>query len=313
MADHLVTKFWGLCPALIVALVTLALAPAGAEASGPGSSALSQLGSVVPAPAQAAVAAALAQVPSPPVVPAAPSPPHVAAPVTSPPPPDMPPPAAAAVVDAAAAARAAQPTPQPESGVSTATVSVPRVSARTTGKRPHPPAPARSGTSLGGQASAHRVSHPKGHRAGQRGRVHPARKPAVGHRAATFAFATPVVSPLAHAASAHRSRAASASARHIDTRKASHGKRHVAEPPSPRPSAVTTTSQLAPPVSAILPPGGAEGSAAGAGGGAAGATAAALLALVGVCILRALLPGLLGLGLAPARSALLDLRLERPG
>ena len=104
MADHLVTKFWGLCPALIVALVTLALAPAGAEASGPGSSALSQLGSVVPAPAQAAVAAALAQVPSPPVVPAAPSPPRVAAPVTSPPPPDMPPPAAAAVVDAAAAA-----------------------------------------------------------------------------------------------------------------------------------------------------------------------------------------------------------------
>jgi hypothetical protein len=247
------------------------------------------------------------------VVPAAPSPPHVVAPVTSPPPPDMPPPAAAAVVDAAAAARAAQPTPQPESGVTTATVSVPRVSARTTGKRPHPPAPARSGTSLGGQASAHRVSHPKGPRAGQRGRVHPARKPAVGHRAATVAFATPVVSPLAHAASAHRSRAAFASARHIDTRKASHGKRHVAEPPSPRPSTVTTTSQLAPPVSAILPPGGAEGSAAGAGGGAAGATAAALLALVGVCILRALLPGLLGLGLAPARSALLVMRLERPG
>src|SRR6516164_7673210 len=74
MADHLVTKFWGLWAALTVALLTLALiAPAGAEASGPGFGALSQLGSVVPAPSQAAVAAALAQVPSPTVAPAPPA------------------------------------------------------------------------------------------------------------------------------------------------------------------------------------------------------------------------------------------------
>ncbi len=311
MADQLVTKFWGLCAALGAALLTLALiAPAGAEASGPGYGALSQLSSVVPAPAQAAVAAALARVPSPPVVPAAPSPQPVAAPVT--PPPAVPPPAAAAVVDSTAAARAAQPTPQPDSAVSTASVSVPTVSARTTGKRPNPPAPARSGTSLGGQASAHRVSHPKGHRAGQRGLRRLARPaPTRRIRIATAPIHWPVL-PLAHAVTDHRSHATSVPARHVDSRKASRGTRHAAEPPSP-PSSALTTTQLAPPVSATLPPGGAEGSAPGAAGSAAGATAAALLALVGVCMLRALLPGLLGLGLAPGRSALLVLRLERPG
>jgi len=312
MADHLVTKSWGLYAALIAALLTLALiAPAGAEASGPGYGALSQLSSVVPGPAQAAVAAALAQVPSPPVVPAAaPSPPPVAVATPTPtaPPPAVPAPAAAAVVDS----RAAQPAPQPASAVPTPTVSVPTVSVHTTGKRPHPPAPARSGTSLGGQANAQRVSRPKGHRTGQRGRHRIAPPPATPRR---LAFAGPVrsaVLPPAHAVTEHRSRSAVAPAHHLDTRKASHGTRRVAEPPSRRSSAVTT-SQLAPPVSAILPPGGAEGSAAGAAGGASGATAVALLALVGVCMLRALLPGLLGLGLAPARSALLVLRLERPG
>ncbi len=306
MADHLVTKFWGLCGALTVALLTLALvAPSGAEASGPGEVALSQLSSVVPAPAQTAVTAALAQVPSPPVVPAAPSPPPVAAAAAPPSAPAVPPPAAAAVVDAAAAARAAQPTPQPDSAVATSTVSVPTVSVRTTGKRPNPPAPARSGSSLGGQASAHRVSRPKGHRAGQRGLRRSAPPPVV------FGRARWAVPPVTRAVTDHPSRAAIAPARHLGTRKASRRTRHVTELPSRRSSAVTT-SQLAPPILAILPPG-AEGSAAGAGGGAAGATAAALLALVGVCMLRALLPGLLGLGLAPARSALLDLRLERPG
>ena len=74
MADHLVAKFRGLCGALTVALLTLALiVPASAEASGPGLDALSQLSNVVPAPAQAAVAAALAQVPSPSPVASVPS------------------------------------------------------------------------------------------------------------------------------------------------------------------------------------------------------------------------------------------------
>ena len=313
MADHLVTKFWGLCPVLIVALVTLALAPAGAEASGPGSSALSQLGSIVPAPAQAAVAAAVAQVPSPspPAVSVA-SPPPATAPAPAPPPPAVSSTAAASVVDSAAAAVAARPVQQPASAIPTPTVSVPTVSVRTTGKRPNPPAPARSGSSLGGQASAHRVSRPKGHRTGQRGLLRPGPPSLLRRGPVAWGRAQWTLLPLVHAVTDRASGAAVAPARRLGTRKASHRARHVAEPPSRRTSAVTTL-QPAPPVLAILPPGGAEGSAAGAGGGAAGATAAALLAIVGVCILRALLPGLLGLGLAPARSALLDLRLERPG
>jgi len=304
MVDHLVTKFWGLCSALTVALLTLAIiAPAGAEASGPGYGALSQLSSVVPAPAQAAVAAALAQVPSPPVVPAAPSPPPVAIAA----------PAAPAVVDSPAAATPAKPAPQPQSAVSIPTVSAPTVSVPTTGKRPHPPAPARSGSSLGGQANANRVSRPKGHRAGQRGLPRRAPAPLVRRGPVAVGLAWSPVRPVVHAVvSDRRGQARIAPARHVDVRKRSRGARHVAEPPSGRVSAAFTP-QIAPPVSANLPPGGAEGSAPGAGGGAAGATAAALLALVGVCILRALLPGLLGLGLAPARSALLVLRLERPG
>ena len=108
------------------------------------------------------------------------------------------------------------------------------------------------------------------------------------------------------------SHATAARRRHATPRRLRTVTRHVAARPS-RAVSTVTTPQLGPPVSASLPPGGAEGSAAGAGGGVAGATAAALLALVGVCMLRALLPGLLGLGLAPARSALLVSRLERPG
>jgi hypothetical protein len=311
MADHLVTKFWGLCGALTAALLTVALiAPAGAEASGNG--ALSQLSSAVPAPAQAAVAAALAHVPSTPVVPATPSRSPVPTPTPAPPPPAVPSTAAASVVDSAAAAVAARPARQPAGAIPTPTVSVPTVSVRTTGKRPNPPAPARSGSSLGGQASAHRASRPKGHRTGQRGLLRPGRPSLVRRGPVAGGRAQWTLLPLTHAVTDHPGRAAVAPARRLGTRKASHRTRHVAEPPSRRSSAVTT-SQPAPPVLAILPPGGAEGSAAGAGGGGAGATAAALLALVGVYMLRALLPGLLGLGLAPARSALLDLRLERPG
>jgi hypothetical protein len=310
MADQLVTKFWGLCAALSAALLTLALiAPAGAEASSPSYGALSQLSSVVPASAQAAVAAALARVPSPPAVPSAPSPQPVAAPVT--PPPAVPPPAAAAVVDYTAAARAAQSTPQPDSAVSAATISVPTVSVRTTGKRPNPPARARPDASLGGQASAHRVSRPKGRRAGQRGLRSPARPAPTrpGPLAAVGARWAPV--PPADAVLVHAHHATAApSPPHARMR--SDSPRHLAARPS-RAVSTVSTPQLVPPVSANLPPGGAEGAAAGVGGGVAGSAAVALLALVGVCMLRALLPGLLGLGLAPARSALLVSRLERPG
>jgi len=61
-----------------------------------------------------------------------------------------------------------------------------------------------------------------------------------------------------------------------------------------------------------MPPAGVEGATGGAGS-AGGATAAALLTLVGICLMRALLPGLLALRIGPWRSALLVCRLERPG
>ena len=297
----------------MVALLTLALiVPAGAEASGPGLDALSQLSNVLPAPAQAAVAAALAQVPSPspsPVgsVPSA----TVAIPTPAPSTQTVAPSVATPAGSVPAMAVPVPPPRRPDTANSAPTISVPTVSVRTTGKRPNPPARARPDASLGGQASAHRVSRPKGRRAGQRGLRSPARPAPTrpGPLAAVGARWAPV--PPAHAVLvyAHHATAAPVQSR---GRKRSDGPRHRAAGPS---RAVSTVSapQLGPPVSADLPPGGAEGAAAGSGGGAAGSAAVALLALVGVCMLRALLPGLLGLGLAPARSALLVSRLERPG
>jgi hypothetical protein len=311
MADHLVAKFRGLCGALAVALLTLALiAPAGAEASGPGLDALSQLSNVVPAPAQAAVAAALAQVPSPSRVESVPSA-TAAIPAPAPSAQTVGPSVATPAGNVPAVAVLVPPAPRPDIANSAPTISVPTVSVRTTGKRPNPPARARPDTSLGGQASAHRVSHPKGRRAGQRGLRRPARPAPTrpGPIGAVGSWWAPV--PPAHAVlvHAHHATAARAPSR---ARRRSDGPRHLAARPSGAVSTVSTP-QLGPPVSANLPPGGAEGAAAGVGGGMAGAAAVALLAVVGVCMLRALLPGLLGLGLAPARSALLVSRLERPG
>ncbi len=311
MADHLLAKFRGLCGALTVALLTLALiVPAGAEASGPGLDALSQLSNVVPAPAQAAVAAALAQVPSPSPVGSVPSA-TAAIPTPAPSAQTVGPSVATPAGNVPAAAAAVPPPPRPDTANPAPTISVPTVAVRTTGKRPNPPARARPDASLGGQASAHRVSRPKGRRAGQRGLRSPARPAPTrpGPLAAVAARWAPV--PPAHAVlvHAHHATAARAPSR---ARRRSDGPRHLAARPS-RAVSTVSTPQLGPPVSANLPPGGAEGAAAGVGGGVAGAAAVALLALVGVCMLRALLPGLLGLGLAPARSALLVSRLERPG
>lgn len=311
MADHLVAKFRGLCGALTVALLTLALiVPAGAEASGPGLDALSQLSNVVPAPAQAAVAAALAQVPSPSPVGSVPSA-TAAIPTPAPSTQTLGPSVATPARNVPAVAVPVPTPPGPDTANAAPTISVPTASVRTTGKRPNPPARARPDTSLGGQANAHRVSRPKGRRAGQRGlrspvRPAPTRPGPIGAVAAGWAPVPPAHAVLVHA---HHATAARAPSR---PRRRSDGPRHLAGRPSGAVSAVSTP-QLAPPVSANLPPGGAEGAAAGVGGGMAGAAAVALLALVGVCMLRALLPGLLGLGLAPARSALLVSRLERPG
>ncbi len=311
MADHLLAKFWGLCGALTVALLTLALiVPAGAEASGPGLDALSQLSNVVPAPAQAAVAAALAQVPSPSPSPVGSVPSATVAIPTPAPSTQTVGPSVATPAGSVPAVAVPVP-PRPDTANSAPTISVPTVSVRTTGKRPNPPARARPDASLGGQASAHRVSRPKGRRAGQRGLRSPARPapPRPGPFAAVGARWAPVPPADAVLVHAHHATAARAPS---SARRRSAGPRHLAARPS-RAVSTVSTPQLGPPVPANLPPGGAEGAAAGVGGGVAGAAAVALLALVGVCMLRALLPGLLGLGLAPARSALLVSRLERPG
>src|ERR1700755_800061 len=63
---------------------------------------------------------------------------------------------------------------------------------------------------------------------------------------------------------------------------------------SPPRTAVAAPLLQLPSLPSAPPPGG-VGAAAGGGGGATGATAAALLALVGICLMRALLPGRLAL------------------
>jgi hypothetical protein len=91
---------------------------------------------------------------------------------------------------------------------------------------------------------------------------------------------------------------------------ASSGPRHV---PRPREVAVSTVPALQLPATGALPPTGAEGATGGGATGAAGASAAALLVFVALYLTRALLPGLLALGVSRWQSALLVCRLERPG
>lgn len=78
-------------------------------------------------------------------------------------------------------------------------------------------------------------------------------------------------------------------------------------------STVTMAATVSPPESGSLPPGGSEGFAAGAGGASPGASASAVLALAGMALLAALLPGLLSVDVSPWRSAVPTLELERPG
>jgi len=88
------------------------------------------------------------------------------------------------------------------------------------------------------------------------------------------------------------------------------GARHV---PRAREEAVITSPALQLPATSALPPAGAEGATGGGAAGAAGASAAALLVFVALYLTRALLPGLLALGVSRWQSALLVCRLERPG
>ena len=81
---------------------------------------------------------------------------------------------------------------------------------------------------------------------------------------------------------------------------------------SPKPAAVDVSAPIGGlvPASGALPPAGAGAGGIGTGVGTGAAT---LLALVALCLLGTLLPGLLGLEIGPWRSADYALRLERPG
>jgi DNA polymerase III subunit gamma/tau len=78
-------------------------------------------------------------------------------------------------------------------------------------------------------------------------------------------------------------------------------------------TAASAIAPVSPPVPASLPPGGTGGAGAGAGAGPAGAAALALLVLAGIALLRSILPGLMTLDLLPWRSAVVGMQLERPG
>ncbi len=175
MADHLIGKFWGLSGALVTALLTLALiAPAGAEAAGPGSAALSQLAALVPAPAQSAVSAALSRVPSasgaaaPAVaVPESPPPVHVVVP----PPPSVPVVARPTPPPAPANPASTAPLPVPApAGIASLAVSVPAQSvpqpdaAMQAAVTERPSSTPRPDAALGGRPPAHRLAHRRAHR-----------------------------------------------------------------------------------------------------------------------------------------------------
>jgi hypothetical protein len=322
MADHLIGKFWGLSGALVTALLTLALiVPAGAEAAGPASGALSQLATVVPAPAQSAVSAALSQVPSTSAAGAArvavpDSPPSV--PVVVPPPPS-PVPVVVRPAPQPAPANPVPAVPSPAAAAAGQTVSVPTgsvaqpeaiVQAAQTGSNPS--SAIRPDSALGGRTPAHRDPRPRAHR--REGSARSAWAASTRQAPIAHTNAARPWSPVSALETTSRGGAQPAApARRADPRTAAGHARHPALPRSRPGAAMTTSPTVAVPLTSALPPGGGEGSAAGAGGAAAGAATAALLAIVGVCILRALLPGLLGLGLTPVQSALLVSRLERPG
>ncbi len=332
MADHLIGKFWGLSGALTAALFALALTvPAGAHAAGTASGALSQLAAVVPAPAQSAVSAALSQVPSSGGAGAAsaavPDSPASVPVVVPPPPPTVPvvvrPAPQPAPANPVAAAHLPVPAPAAAAGqtvsVPTQAVAQPEAVVQSALTASNASRTIRPDSALGGPTPAHRVAHPRAHHhAGSRRPASAAstRQAPIAHTTAPIAHTTAARpwSPVSALETTSRGGAQPAApARRADSPAESGHARHLTPPRSHPGGAMTTSPPVALPLSAALPPGGGEGSAAGAGGAAAGAATAALLAIVGVCILRALLPGLLGLGLTPVQSALLVSRLERPG
>jgi hypothetical protein len=326
MADHLFRKSWGSRGAVALTLTVLAyllIAPGQAQAAGPVPEPVpgvpSGVSTVVPAAAQAAVTAALAQasavqaaaaqaIP----VPQAPAAPVATAPVA----PTAPEPPTASVSPAPvppvpAAPRASSPPAVP----APATAAAPSA-----GSQPAAVAPAAPGATAAPGAPPATRSAP-GKTAGQRTVHRTPREPSRPGRATRRAV---VWHPLPGVVTARRATPLPPPARlamptRSDVRPATHVHRDA--PPAGRTHRVVRSGAIARvsappaqlPASPALPPAGVEGAAAGGPGGAAGATAAALLALVGICLMRALLPGRLALGLAPWQSAQLVCRLERPG
>ena len=312
MADHLFLKFWGSWGAVALTLTVLAyllIAPGRAQAAGPVPAVPSSVSTVVPAAAQAAVTAALAQasavqaaaaqaipVPQAPAAPVAPPasggagapvPPVPAAPHVSSPPAVPAPPTAAA----------------PSAGSQPAAVAPAAPGA--TAAPGAPPATRSAPGKTAGQRTVHRTPREPS-RPGRATRRAVGWHPLPGVRTARRATPLP---PLARLVLPTRSDVRPAVHVHRDAPPA--GRTHRAIRSGAIARVIAPPAQL--PASPALPPAGVEGAAAGGPGGAAGATAAALLALVGICLMRALLPGRLALGLAPWQSAQLVCRLERPG
>jgi hypothetical protein len=320
MADHAFRKNWGPWSGVALTLAVLAyllMAPVRAHADGLVPSVST---TVVPAAPQAAVTAAVAQAAAVQAV-AAHAAPSAPAPVAPPPPPPVVsvprPPAVPLPSSSANATSGAQPqivaVPAPDIPAATV-IPVPNASAGTpasigrkavSGTR----APTGGATRFvpgraAGQRAAHRAER-KPPRPGRATRGAGVRWPAFGvpaERATVFSAA-------ARYASTTRSHLRLDRPVHRDAPPAGRARKTTQSPPR---TAVAAPPLQLPSLPSAPPPGG-VGAAAGGGGGATGATAAALLALVGICLMRALLPGRLALGLAPWRSALLVSRLERPG
>ncbi len=291
--------------------------PAGAQAATavPGVPSADTVLPDVPAPAQAAVGAALAQAGAGTVdrasVATIPAPVPSAAPVSSPSPPSTPDVTGSVMrlsVPASDSAASSSPIPDPAPVVPNGAglpLSAPR---------PDPAASAaRQPTGGVSDSDVRRAQTPA------RGGPPSAAHPSLGHgvadvparpieivgaaRAPTAAGGWPrlarthrVVSPPVGSAAPHRTHRRSAGATAAITT-----------------AAAAAIAPVSPSVPASLPPGGTGGAGAGAGAGPAGASALALLVLGGVALLRSILPGLMTLDLLPWRSAVVGLQLERPG
>jgi hypothetical protein len=341
MADHLFRKTWGSLgtPALLVALLVFVLAtPGRARADSPTSGAVGQLSAVVPAAAQAAVSAALNQassaganvavtVPVSPapaaVVPASPPPAAGPSPTPSTPTPSASTRSTSMPLAPVASVLSGPVTPAPPSqpAAATATAAAPAASATPTSNA-SAPGPASIGQSAAAALSGSLIRSIPGKATGQRavhGITRHPRRPGWGGRStalrhpvapASPAWRAPLWSPTTPLAAPARHHSREAAPAHRNTLGGPADRGHGSRPPLD-PAAAAPTVQLPP--SSALPPAGVESVAVGGASGAAGATAAALLALVGICLMRALLPGLLALRIGRWQSALLVCRLERPG